>query len=172
MKLIPKSTGLFALSALTLTSLTFNSPVSAQTLGFSCRDNQICPVFNILLETTEVFTHTCPPVSDNPQDYANYLGKWIDRIPQIQAQVNALNQNNSYTSALPASPNQVANFLNAWVDIARIAQNQANRIEQHLENCPSRLPALPDGSTLPAISTEAEFPKVCLFDPYTLTWKC
>lgn len=168
----PKATWFLTFSTLALTSLTFNPSASAQTPGFSCRDNQICPVFNILLQTTEVFTQSCPPVSDNPQDYANYLGIWIDQIPQIQAQVNSLNRNNSYRPALPSSPNQVANFLNAWVDIARIAQNQANRIEQHLESCPSRLPDLPVGSTLPSISTDTEFPKVCQFDPYTLTWRC
>jgi len=166
---MPKPAWFLALSTLTLTSLTFNPPASAQTLGFSCRDTQICPIFNILLQTTDIFTRTCPPTSDNPQDYANYLGQWIDQIPQIQAQVNALNRNNLYT---PASPNQVGHFLNAWVDIARIAQSQANRIEQHLESCPSRLPVLPVGSTLPSISTETEFPKVCQFDPNTLTWKC
>ncbi|HBQ99344.1 MULTISPECIES: hypothetical protein [unclassified Roseofilum] len=169
---IPKPAWFLTLGSLTLSSLTFNPSASAQTLGFSCRDNQICPVFNILLQTTEVFTRTCPPTSDNPQDYANYLGQWIDRIPQIQAQVNALNRNNSYTPTLPSSPNQVVNFLNTWVDIARIAQTQANRIEQTLDNCPSRLPVLPDGSTLPSISMETEFPKVCQFDPNTLTWKC
>ncbi|MDJ1180637.1 hypothetical protein PJF56_17400 [Roseofilum sp. BLCC_M91] len=165
-----KSAAFFALSA--LSSLTLSTQALGQPLGFSCRDRQICPVFNILLQTTEIFTNTCPPTSDNPQDYANYLGQWIDGIPQIQAQVNSLNRNNSYTPALPASPNQVVDFLNAWVDIARIAQVQANRIEQHLESCPSRLSALPVGSTLPAIATDTEFPKVCQFDPKTLTWKC
>lgn len=169
---IPKPTGFLTLGTLSLISLTFNPSASAQTLGLSCRDNQICPVVNILLQTTEVFSQSCPPTSDNPQDYANYLGQWLDQIPQIEAQVNALNSNNSYTPTLPSSPNQVVNFLNTWVDIARIAQTQAKRIEQHLDNCPSRLPALPVGSTLPSIATDTEFPKVCQFDPNTLTWKC
>jgi len=170
MRFTTKFACFFALS--TFSSLTLSTHASAQPLGFSCRDNQICPVFNIFLQTTEIFTNTCPPTSDNPQDYANYLGQWIDQIPRIQAEVNSLNRNNSYTRALPSSPNQVADFLKAWVDIARIAQAQANRIEQHLESCPSRLPVLPVGSTLPSISTDTEFPKVCQFDPKTLTWKC
>ena len=159
-----------SIAGATLATLSIQTLASAQSFTLPCRDRNICPAINIFLRNAEPLTKVCPPTSNRPEDYANYLGVWFDRIPVIKAEIDALNRQGR--NEVPVQT-QVSTFLEAWVDIAQIARTYTQEVETNLKRCSSSgNPLIRDRSEEPLLDSNPEFPTTCTFDPNTLTWQC